>query len=143
MREQAPYHGYFSQTRAVSINKPEMLETIHAANDALYAEHNGKWRHLAATGQKMQEQLQQNIRSAETYSCQYLRSETVNGDAAAVFAGHSETEDSKSDTQTWISASRGLPLRTELDIDLGDAGGKSHSSMRYDYNDVQPPAGVK
>ncbi|MEO5558639.1 MAG: hypothetical protein ABIO49_02715 [Dokdonella sp.] len=88
-------------------------------------------------------QLQKSIHNAKVYSCRYLRDETVNGEAAAVYAGHSETEDSQSDTQTWISASRGLPLLTELDIDLGDAGGKKHTSMRYDYSDVQSPAGVK
>jgi hypothetical protein len=33
-------------------------------------------------------------------------------------------------------------LRTEEDVDAGDAG-KRHISIRYEYADVRPPAGVK
>jgi hypothetical protein len=35
-----------------------------------------------------------------------------------------------------------VPLRTELDMDVGGSKGKSHMSMRYDYNNVHPPAGL-
>lgn len=48
----------------------------------------------------------------------------------------------KSDAQTWISKGRGLPLKTEEDIDTGD-GDKKHMSIRYEYGGVRPPAGVQ
>jgi hypothetical protein len=36
----------------------------------------------------------------------------------------------------------GLPLRSENDLDTGDAD-QQHLSIRYDYANVQPPTGVK
>ena len=44
----------------------------------------------------------------------------------------------KSDGQMWISKSKGLPLRDEMDVDAGD-GIKHHHSTRYGYTNVQPP----
>ena len=48
----------------------------------------------------------------------------------------------KPDAQTWISKSKGLPLKTEEDIDTG-GGDKRHMSIRYEYSNVRPPAGVQ
>ena len=70
-------------------------------------------------------------------TCRYLREEVVGGEAAAVYSAHSENEDVKSDGQVWISKN-GLPLREELDIDIGDPG-KMHHSIRYEYSNVQVP----
>jgi hypothetical protein len=39
----------------------------------------------------------------------------------------------------WISKATGLPMRVDLDIDVGGSGGKSHASSRYEYGDVKPP----
>jgi hypothetical protein len=63
----------------------------------------------------------------------------VNGEAAALYMAHSENDDVKSDAQTWISKSKGLPLRTEEDIDTG-GGDKRHMSIRYEYGNIQAPA---
>jgi hypothetical protein len=43
------------------------------------------------------------------------------------------------DSQIWISRAKGLPLRQDMDIDVGGKNGKSHSSSRYEYGDVKPP----
>jgi hypothetical protein len=32
-----------------------------------------------------------------------------------------------------------LPLRSEIDMDVGGSMGKSHRSSRYEYSNVQPP----
>jgi hypothetical protein len=48
----------------------------------------------------------------------------VNGEAAAVYSQHVETENDKMDVQVWISKSKGLPLREELDVDVGGKLGK-------------------
>jgi hypothetical protein len=47
------------------------------------------------------------------------------------------------DTTVWISKSKGLPLRADIDIDVGGSMGKSHKSIRFDYVNVHPPAGVQ
>jgi hypothetical protein len=57
-------------------------------------------------------------------TCRYLREESVNGEAAAVYSQHVETENDKMDVQVWISKSKGLPLREELDVDVGGKLGK-------------------
>jgi hypothetical protein len=41
-----------------------------------------------------------------------------------------------------VAKGSGLILRLEEDLDVGD-GDKRHISMRYDYTNVQAPAGVK
>ena len=88
------------------------------------------------TVQQMLEQEKEN-REHGTATCRYLREEVVGGEAAAVYSAHSENEDVKSDGQVWISK-KGLPLREELDIDIGDPS-KIHHSVRYEYSNVQAP----
>ena len=53
-----------------------------------------------------------------------------------------EAEMSAVDTDMWISKSRGLVLKANTVMDAG-TGEKSHSSARYDYSNVKPPAGVR
>jgi hypothetical protein len=57
-----------------------------------------------------------------------------------VYSTHAERShpETKSDGQVWISKSKGLPLRNEMDIDGGDRI-KNHHSVRYEYTNVQPP----
>jgi hypothetical protein len=84
---------------------------------------------------------EQNIKSSK-YTCRYLRDEPVNGEPAAVYSPHSEREDLeiKSDGQLWISKSRGLPLRQELEImESGDKPDVNHHSIRYESTNVRPP----
>ena len=59
---------------------------------------------------------------------------------AAVYQTHNESEEMKADARTWVAD--GLVLRQEEDMDAGE-GMKRHMSIRYDYTNVQPPAGVK
>jgi outer membrane lipoprotein-sorting protein len=70
-------------------------------------------------------------------TCRYLRDEAVNGEAAAVYSQHIENEDTVSDGTVWISKSRGLPLRVETNVE------GTLRSTRYEYGNVQVPAGVK
>ena len=93
------------------------------------------------TPQDMLKQEEENIRDSKS-TCRHVRDEMVNGEAAALYMGHSENDGVKSDAQTWISKSRGLPLKTEEDIDTGD-GDKRHMSIRYEYSNVRAPAGVQ
>ena len=56
---------------------------------------------------------------------------------------HTVSEDRTTDAQVWVSKSKGVPLREELDMNVGGAAGKSHMTLRYDYANVQAPAGVQ
>jgi hypothetical protein len=54
-----------------------------------------------------------------------------------------EIDPAKSDGQVWVATTTGLILRTETDMSTTDGGGTDHMSTRYEYTNVQAPAGVK
>lgn len=115
-------------------------ETIYVGESA-YTKGVGSWRRSRATLEQVKKLEEQNIKSSK-YTCRYLRDEPVNGEPAAVYSTHSEREDLgiKSDGQIWISKSRGLPLRQELEItESGDKSEVNHHSMRYEYTNVRAP----
>jgi hypothetical protein len=136
-----PTHITTTTTAAYAGGKPRNTESIYA-KDAIYVSAGGKWSRSKMTPQDMLKMEQEN-RQNKKGTCRYVRDESVNGEAAALYVETSDTEDAKTYAQTWISKSRGVPLRTEIDIDVGGSMGKSHMSMRYDYTNVQPPAGVQ
>ena len=68
-----------------------------------------------------------------------MRTESVNGEVAAVYSLHSESPGHKEDEQVWISKNKGLLLRFEQDVDLGGKVGKEHRSARFEYGNVRPP----
>lgn len=117
--------------------KPRSIETIYVGG-AIYVYAGGKWARSPITPQQLVKQEQRNRQSGQ-YTCRYLRDESVNGDKAAVYSTHAETQNSKSDSQIWISKSKGLPLRQELDIDIGNKAQKSHFTVRFEYGNVKPP----
>jgi hypothetical protein len=133
-----PSHSYTIET--LQGGKTQNSEAIFTS-DAIYVLMKGKWIHSRMTPQEMLKQEEENIRDSKT-TCRHVRDEMVNGEAAALYMGHSENDGIKSDAQTWISKSKGLPLKTEEDIDTGD-GNKRHMSIRYEYSNVRPPAGVQ
>jgi hypothetical protein len=118
-------------------DKPRTIETIYAAG-AIYTRVRGKWTRSPVTPQQVAKQEQEN-RQHSNFTCWYVRDELVNGETAGLYRTHAETADQKSDGQIWISKTRGLPLRQEMDIDTGGKAGKNHNSMRYVYGNVQPP----
>lgn len=115
--------------------KPRNGEAIYFGG-AIYVKANDKWIRSKMTAQDMIQQEQEN-RKTGTATCRYLRDESVNGETAAVYSVQSENEVVKSEGQLWISR-KGLPLREDLDTDVGDPN-KVHRSIRYEYGNVQAP----
>jgi hypothetical protein len=133
-----PVHAYTTET--LSGGKSRINESIYF-NGVIYVNLNGKWIRSQMTTQDMLKKEQENIRTS-TMTCRYLRDELVNGESAAIYVAHSENEYVKTDAQTWISKARGVPLRTDEDVDTGQ-GDKQHMSIRYEYGNVHAPAGVQ
>jgi hypothetical protein len=131
-------HSYTNET--LSGGKSSTGEAIYV-NGAIYINLRGKWIHSKMTAQDMLKLEQENIRNSKV-SCRYLHEESVNGEVTSLYMVHSENEGVREDAQTWISKAKGLPVRTEEDVDSGD-GDKKHISIRYEYNHVQAPAGVQ
>jgi hypothetical protein len=138
----APSHQYLTETGGYNGGKTRNSEIITMA-DARYLLMAGKWHHSAMSQQEAAEEIASNRENVAKDVCRYLRDESVGGESAALYSTHHQTEDDTSDTQIWISKKNGLPLRMEIDIDVGGgAMGKTHNSFRVDYSHVTAPAGV-
>ncbi len=104
--------------------------------DALYIQVEGNWRKVPSSPQAMVARTEANIRNARKYRCDHEREDTIDGEAVSVYKIHSETGDSKTNTELSISKSRGLILRQVTDFE----GEKRRVSERYDYAEVKAPA---
>ncbi|HEX4380018.1 MAG TPA: hypothetical protein VH022_08305 [Candidatus Acidoferrum sp.] len=107
-------------------------------NGERYVMINGKWNKSRMTVAATKEQEAENIKNAKVLSCKRTGDDTVSGEAATVYTEHTENEDTKSDGKIWVSKSRGLILKEEIDLDSGDAS-KEHITVRYEYGNVKAP----
>ena len=131
-----PSHSYTTSTAAKG-GSPQTGETIMTRGKK-YIRANGKWMDSHVTTAEVLDQEKENENSGRS-SCQFVRSESVNGDIASLYHIQRETGNFKEDSQIWISKSTGLPLREEQDVDYGGAIGKRHNSGRFEYGNIQPP----
>ena len=129
-----PSHSY---STGVVNGKPTSTETIYVQGKT-YMLAKGKWMLSPATPTDVLKQELENEKQGKS-TCQFVRNESVNGEAAAVYSMRRETETLKEDGQVWISKASGRALREEVDVDYGGAIGKGRLSARYEYSDVKPP----
>ena len=88
--------------------------------------------------------IESNEANALKDECTFVRDESVSGESAALYTAKHKTEDDSSTTQLWVSRKTGLPLKFEIDRDVGGGAiGKSHQTLRAEYTNVAAPAGVK
>ncbi len=140
-KDATPYHAYVTRTSQLAGGKSESSEAIFVGGVS-YIQMKGVWKKSPFTAEQQRQQKLENRKNAKVISCKFLRDEPVNGELAHVYAVHAENDDIKSDATMWVSVSRGLILRNEQDLDMGDDT-KSHMSIRYDYANVSPPAGAR
>jgi hypothetical protein len=134
-----PYHMYMTQTSAAVQNgKPRSSEII-SVGGMMYILVDAKWTARPNPIENQKANVAQAHENAKTGTCKYVRDEAVNGENATLISTHNKTEYGTSDSQIWISKSKGLILKQETDLDVGGTSGKSHSSARFDYNNVQAP----
>ena len=131
-----PSHSYTTST-AANGGKTRTAETIMTQGKK-YIRGTGKWMDTSVTTAEVLEQERENEKNGKA-TCQLLRSEAVNGEAAVVYSLSRQTAGFKEDAQLWISKSTGMPLREEQDVDMGGEIGKAHNSARFEYGNVQPP----
>jgi hypothetical protein len=131
-----PSHSYTTST-SVRDGKARTAETVMTQGKK-YIRVNGKWMDTHVTTAEVMEQEKENEKSGKS-SCQFLRSEPVNGEGASLYHMQRETQNFEEDSEIWISKATGLPLRAEQDIDIGGAIGKEHRSARFEYGNVLPP----
>jgi hypothetical protein len=131
-----PSHSYTANT-AVNGGKPTEAETIFA-NGQKYIRVRGKWMLIPVNSQDVLEQEKEKQEHGQS-SCQFLRSESVHGEAAMLYSVHREYEGSKEDGQMWVSKGSGLLLRAEEDLDNTGNKVKEHRSTRFEYGHVRAP----
>jgi hypothetical protein len=134
-----PHHIYTTQTQDGTTRTGEIVSTA----DGQFILVQGQWLRspLSMTPQEALEDHRERFRSATVYSCTKLRTEAVDGVSAIVYQMHSETDEGISNGQVWIAARTGLPIKQEVDLEvLVGPPGKSHTSARFDYRNVQTPA---
>ncbi|MGH9544108.1 MAG: hypothetical protein ACRD23_02725 [Terriglobales bacterium] len=134
-----PHHGYTNHVTQMKNGK----QISSAGEDVsvggvIYVKVEDAWRKSPMTVPDWLKQEHENRENSKNVSCQHLRDEGVNGEAAGVYTVHAETEDLKSDGTVWISRSRGVILRQDYDADMD--GDKSHTTIRYEYANISPPA---
>jgi hypothetical protein len=127
-----PTHIYTSMTDVPNNgDKPVASETIYFEGSSY-----GKWTRSPMTSEQVMKKVEEDRKNSKT-TCRYLKDEMIKGEPAAVYSTRSDTGDIRSEGQFWISKTKGLPLKQELDIEL--SGTKKHHSVRYEYANVQPP----
>jgi hypothetical protein len=131
-----PSHSY-TTSAAANGGKTRTAETIMTQGKK-YIRGNGKWSDTSVTTAEVLEQEKENEKNGKA-TCQLLRTEAVNGEAAMVYSLRRETGGFKEDSQIWILKSTGMALREEQDVDMGGEIGKLHNSARFEYGNVQPP----
>src|SRR6202142_2173154 len=81
-----PTHITSTTTAAYTGGKPRNTESIYAGN-AIYVNVGGKWTRSKMTPQEMLKMQRENSGSKKG-PCHYVRDESVNGEAAALYAEH-------------------------------------------------------
>jgi hypothetical protein len=133
-----PSHSYTTSTGGKrNGGKPQTAETIMTQGKK-YIRANGKWMDTRVTTAEILEQERENEKNGKA-TCQVLRSEAVNAEAAVVYSLCRQTTGFKEDSQIWISTSTGKPLREEQDADWGGEIGKAHTATHFEYGNVRPP----
>lgn len=131
-----PSHSYTTNT-AVNGGQTAEAETIFV-NGQKYIRVRGKWMRIPVTSQDVLEQEKEKEEKGKS-TCQLLRRESVNGEAAMLFSVHREYDEVKEDGQMWVSTSTGLLLRVEEDVDNRGNKKREHQSTRFEYGSVKPP----
>lgn len=130
-----PSHSY---TTNIAVNGSKAESETIVANGQKYIRVRGKWMRIPVTSQDMLEQEKEEEEHGKS-TCQLLRSESVNGEAATLYSFHREYEEVTEDEHIWISKGTGLPLRAEADVDSRGNHVKEHASTRLEYSNVKPP----
>jgi len=127
-----PYH----ETGTVN-GKP--FEKIYTTT-TLYIGNNGRWLKTPATPKDVLDAQRETGSSLS--DCKVMRTETIDGQRATVYAAHTQTTmpAGSGDAQIWIGAS-GLTLKTVSDAQV--EGHKAHTDVRLTYDNVQAPAAAQ
>jgi hypothetical protein len=141
-----PFHLYMTDSAQTDTRlhggKPHLGEEIWDGK-IMYIKSRDKWMKSPIDIAELRKSMSEPLDSGTRATCAHVRDETVNGAPAAMWSIHSVSEDGTYDSNVWISKSRNVVVQADNHLDVGGALGKSHSLQRYEYTNVQAPAGVQ
>jgi len=147
-----PYHSYASITfayaapmtvahRNLKMPEAQSSETIFTGQAVYFRLLPRKWQAMPGSLAEFQDSVRGSV--SDLRNCKHLPDEAVNGETASVYRGDSTPQDRVVHTTVWIS-SKGVPLKSETDIEIGHTEGgdfvRQHISTRYEYGTIQAPA---
>lgn len=133
-----PSHSFTTSTSpAVNGGRATEGETLFADGQK-YIRARGKWMRIPVTSQDVTEQEKEKEERGKS-TCQFLRSEPVNGEPATLYSLHREYDEVTEDGEMWVSKSTGLLLRAEEDVDNRGYKVREHRSTRFEYGNIRPP----
>jgi outer membrane lipoprotein-sorting protein len=132
---QKPYSTMVSMTGMKGI--PDSTSRVIMTGTKMYMQRQGKWIVVPMTSRQMLATMDDQAKTAKT-TCRHTGDDVVGGEAAAVYTVHVVNKGTTSDSTVWISDASGLPVKSQIRM----AGGQTITSL-FDYEHVQPPAGVK
>ncbi|MGH8040788.1 MAG: hypothetical protein ACREPN_01955 [Rudaea sp.] len=129
---QTPHHVY--STTTTRDGKPQTGEAIYTGG-VEYLQLQGKWRRSPVPQPAMLEAAQEKLKTHPD-TCTFVGDQTVDGQAVEVYKAHNNEFGTNQEVR--IFKSNGLMQGGKLVLPNG-----STVETRYDYTNVQPPAGVK
>jgi hypothetical protein len=130
-----PNHAYMTHNDASGKTNSSEIISIDGAR---YLMVGGKWSKSGRTLQQAKQAEEEKMKNPQLkMSCKHLGDDTVNGEAVGVYTSHEETEDVNADAKFWISKSKGLILKEELQPEAGDV--EHQMNLRYEYSNVHAP----
>jgi hypothetical protein len=128
---------YASTTVTTTPGKPDRHSEMIVVDDMLYQkDEGGSWQALPYDSQKVIDAI--GDAAAGTHHCRKTGSEPVDGEPAAIIIDRPGDAGKTGEARYWISDSRGLPLKLELQ---GEGGKMIREHWRYDS--IQAPSGAK
>jgi hypothetical protein len=137
-----PVHIYGTRSAALT-GKPGSSEIIYWKG-RVFVKGRGAWTSYPAPwlSQSEKDASAEELKIKNT--CEVVREEPVNGEPSIVYKTRSDGGDTGTvESVNWVSKTRGLVLKTEIDTAVGGRAGNLHQTLRYDYTNVQPPQGVQ
>jgi hypothetical protein len=116
--------------------KTRTMKTV-STGSIMYVQMPDGWKSMAQDPKEAVDMMRKAAATAKE-TCHRAGAETVGGEMSAVYIAHVENRGNVSDNKVWISKSRNLVMKTDVQMKGGD-----HISMTFDYAHVTPPAGAK
>ncbi len=115
-------------------------QTTHGitAGGVNYLQTNSAWRVSPFSAKDNQLRSDENLRNAQSYTCQSMPDSNIDGVAVANYRTRTESDGTVVESKISISKASGLAIQVENDLASGDSM-KSHYVTHYSYAEIHAP----